>query len=268
MGSFDASLRTIGDRTGIAATLTVTDGRLSISAGDQSIGDWSLEEIQLEPTPTGYRMAAEGEQILIDLPDADQFTLALNGKKVKAPKAEKRPRNRSPKHVSEPEKVETAPSEPVRATPAVSAKADDRATEAPDEATGFMATIDRALDSAHQKWGGLFPSWAFTRGMAFVLAASLVLLLALPQIAFYALLLGGVALVMVGAVLYTDSVLSARWLPGRMTPMHVLLFGVGFILTGVLVGMASRSMVNRLALAVILVGGTYTAMLIAGRKTA
>lgn len=267
MGSFDASLRTIGDRNGIAATLTVIDGRLSISAGDQSIGDWSLEEIQLEPTPTGYRMAAEGEQILIDLPDADQFTLALNGKKVKAPKAEKRPRNRTPKHVSEPEKLETQ-SVPEKATPVVTAKADDRPTEAPDEATGFMATIDRALDSAHQKWGGLFPSWAFTRGMVFVLAATLVLILALPQMAFYALLLGGVALVMVGAVLYTDSVLSARWLPGRMTPMHVLLFGVGFILTGVLVGMASRSMVNRLALTVILVGGAYMAMLIAGRKTA
>ena len=86
MWTFDASLRTLGDRKGLPATLTIEDGRLAIDAGDQPIGDWSLSEIQLEPTPTGYRMAAEGEQILLDIENVDDFTLALNGKKVKGRK--------------------------------------------------------------------------------------------------------------------------------------------------------------------------------------
>ena len=270
MGRFDASLRTIGDRTGLAATLTIDNGRLMIEAGDQTIGDWALDEIHLEQTPNGYRMAAEGEQILIDLPNADEFDLALRGKKVRGAK-------RAPKSVkqSESEKAESKPvarvASTVPAEKAVEAKPSGRRAkhsrepktdrkQADESDSGLLATLDKALDTAHGKWGGLFPSWMFTRGTAYVLVAALVLLLVFPQIVFYALLLGGVLLVMLGAVLYTDSVLSARWLPGRMTPMHVLIFGVGTLLLGVVVALAARNLIYMIVLGVVIVAGVYLTM--------
>ena len=80
MSSFSASLKTLGDRQGLPATVVLENDRLSIAAGDESIGDWSLDEIQLEPTPNGYRMAAEGEQLLIEMPDAEAFKSELTKK--------------------------------------------------------------------------------------------------------------------------------------------------------------------------------------------
>jgi hypothetical protein len=46
--------------------------------------------------------------------------------------------------------------------------------------------------------------------------------------------------VIVGAIVYTDSVLASKWLPGRMTPIHVLIFGVAILMFGVLLGVIAR----------------------------
>ena len=50
------------------------------------------------------------------------------------------------------------------------------------------------------------------------------------------LLATGAILIMGGAVIYTDPMLASRWLPGRMSPVHVLLFGVVVLLLGVVLG--------------------------------
>ncbi|MCZ6504618.1 MAG: hypothetical protein O6834_01370, partial [Actinobacteria bacterium] len=75
-----ASLKTLGDREGLPAVIHLSEGRLSIQAGNESIGEWGLDEIQLEPTPTGYRMAAEGEQIILEFTDKDAFQAELSSK--------------------------------------------------------------------------------------------------------------------------------------------------------------------------------------------
>ena len=77
MSSFAASLKTLGDRKGLPATVVLENDRLSIKAGEEPIGDWALDEIRLEPTPTGYRMAAEGEQLLIEMSDVAGFESEL-----------------------------------------------------------------------------------------------------------------------------------------------------------------------------------------------
>ena len=91
MSSFSALLKTIGDRKGLPVTVHLEDDRLSINAGDQALGDWPLSEIHLEPIATGYRMDAEGEQILIELQDSEAFELELHKKpprtRVKVPSA-------------------------------------------------------------------------------------------------------------------------------------------------------------------------------------
>ena len=83
MGSFAASLKTLGDSEGLPAVIHLSEGRLSINAGSESSGEWALDEIRLEPTATGYRMAAEGEQIILEFTDLDAFQaeLSSNGKR-------------------------------------------------------------------------------------------------------------------------------------------------------------------------------------------
>jgi hypothetical protein len=77
MGTFSASLRAVGDVTALPATVEISEGRLTISAGSSEIGSWPLDEISLQEIPTGYRMVAEGDQILLELKDVTSFSAAL-----------------------------------------------------------------------------------------------------------------------------------------------------------------------------------------------
>lgn len=194
MGSFSASLKTIGDREGLPATVNVDNGRLSIDAGTASIGEWALDEIRLEPTPTGYRLAAEGEQLLLDMADSERFADELSkGKK-------KRPQVKLP------------------------------------SSEGVMRQVDRGLDAAKHRWGSLLPEWVFTRFMFGVVVGALILTIVFPGLVSTFLLLAGVLMVMLGAVVYSDNMLASKWLPGRTTPIHVLIFGVAILMLGVLLG--------------------------------
>lgn len=196
MGSFAASLKTLGDSEGLAAVIHLSEGRLSIDAGEESIGEWALDEIRLEPTPTGYRMAAEGEQIILELTDIEAFEteLSASGK-----------RNRS----------------------------------MPDIAK-LLAPVDTGIAFAEKKWGALLPRWVFTRIMFGALIAALALVIIFPGLVSIVLLVAGLLMVMFGAVVYTDPMLASKWLPGRMSPVHVLLFGVANLLAGVLLGIIAR----------------------------
>jgi hypothetical protein len=80
------------------------------------------------------------------------------------------------------------------------------------------------------------------------------------------MLLSGVLLVMLGAVLYTDSVMAARLLPGRMTVMHVLISGVGLLLLGVLVAMTAQNRLYVAVLGVAVLGAGYLATRITARR--
>jgi uncharacterized membrane protein SirB2 len=62
----------------------------------------------------------------------------------------------------------------------------------------------------------------------------------LPGLVSTFLLVSGVLMIMFGAVVYTDSMLASKWLPGRMSPMHVLLFGVVILMLGIFLGVLAR----------------------------
>jgi len=196
MGSFAASLKTLGDSQGLPAVIHLSEGRLSIDAGEESIGEWALDEIRLEPTPTGYRMAAEGEQIILEVGDVDAFETELSdsGK-----------RNRSMPEMGK-----------------------------------LLAPVDRGIAFTEKKWGALLPQWVFTRIMFGVVIAALLLVIIFPGLVSGLLLIAGLLIVMFGAVLYTDPMLASKWLPGRMSPVHVLLFGVAILLVGILLGIIAR----------------------------
>jgi hypothetical protein len=74
-------------------------------------------------------------------------------------------------------------------------------------------------------------------GVAF---GALILAIIFPGLVSSFLLIAGAMLVVLGAIVYSDAMLASRWLPGRTTPTHVLLFGVAVLMLGVLLGVIAR----------------------------
>lgn len=209
--------------------MTVADHRITIAAGDQEIGAWSLDEVVLEPTSESvFRLEVEGDKILIDLEDAASFRDVLDS----TSRMRRRPKVRAKK----PKKAAEAKTEPVRTATVRETKVEEKA-EKPE--TTFLMRLDAILEKAENRWGSLLPSWVFTRATVVALLAVVIGAAVVPGIVSWILVLGGLLTVLLGAVVYTDTMLATRWLPGRMTPMHVLLFGVTFVMLGVLLGVVA-----------------------------
>lgn len=242
MERFDASLRAIGDVKALPATVGLGDGQLSLAAGDTDLGTWAINEIEFEPIPTGYRMSVEGDQIIIELRDVDAFTEALD----KGRKRRMRGRKQKKSKQTEPAAVQahTEPTPPTQARrsrevalppasePTVSRKSPER--------TRLIDRIDRMLVKAQKRFGPYLPDWVFTRFMFGILISAIILMVVLPGFISVILLVGGLLLVLLGAVVYTDPMLASRLLPGRTAPQHALLFGVLTLMVGVLLGVIAR----------------------------
>jgi hypothetical protein len=96
--------------------------------------------------------------------------------------------------------------------------------------------VDALIAKAEKRWGSLLPTWVFSRKTILAIAGVLIVTVFLPGLISTLMLITGLLSVLFGAVAYTDQVMAAKWLPGRMTPLHVLIGGVGILMVGVLVG--------------------------------
>lgn len=250
MGTFSASLRAIGDVKSLPATIELSDGTLSIFAGDTEIGSWPLKEINLEEIPTGYRMAAEGEQILIELKDVSSFASELQATtKKRLSFGRKKQETASSKPQTDPAVISRPEPEP-RARAQVDEKPTDRVVpelpkvEKVGKSSGWttkgLALVDGTLARANKKLGPYLPEWFFTRAMFAIAFGALMLMLVLPGLVSVFLLVAGGLMVMFGAIVYSDTMLASRWLPGRTTPQHALLFGVAILMMGVLLGVIAK----------------------------
>lgn len=235
MGTFAASLKTMGDRRGLPATISVDDGHIRIDAGDAPIGSWLLTEIDLQPTPTGFRMAAEGEQLFIELSDTAGFQSEIAVKN-------KRNGGRRGGRAKSTRTKTIAPSE----RPAHELNGSRTGKRATERTFSFPAKdqilnlVDKSLALAKKRWGSLLPEWVFTRVMFAVVVGAFILMVIFPTWVSTFLLVAGLVLVVFGSVVYMDSIMASKWLPGRMAPMHVLLFGVATLLFGVLLGVIAN----------------------------
>lgn len=99
--------------------------------------------------------------------------------------------------------------------------------------------LDEALNAAEERWGDRLPSWAFTRGALTSTLIVLLLAAVLPGLVSNILLICGMATVLYGAVVFTDPMLAARWLPSRIVPSHVLLTGAAVLVLGVILAVAT-----------------------------
>jgi len=252
MGTFSASLRATGDIRSLAATIELSDGHLSIVAGSTEIGRWSLSEIRLEEIPTGYRMAAEGEQILLEIKDLASFNAELekaSKKRVgRARKKEERGLGAPDVEPTGVAAVKTVPSlisSTSSATPTRPETTDSTAAKAKPQTrrgagSGLLGAVDSLLIKAKKRFGAVLPDFMFSRAMFVISIAMLVVMALLPSVFSTILLIAGASLVLFGAIVYNDSVLASRWLPGRATPQQALLLGLGVLLLGVLLGMIAK----------------------------
>lgn len=258
MGTFTASLRAIGDVQALPATVRLEEGRLSIDAGETEIGTWPLTEVHLEPMPTGYRLAAEGEQILIELKDIDSFTEALrevSKRKFRIPSLRKG-KTEEPETVGWEDKTPSPPTAPAApaepkpqrqvALPPAPVEVKPKSARKPKDpnSSGWtekgLAFVDGTLHTAQKRFGPYLPEWMFTRIMFGVVFVALVLMVVLPGLVSAFMLISGALIVVFGAVVYSDPMLASRWLPGRTQPPHVLLFGVAILMMGVLLGVVAN----------------------------
>ena len=234
MGTFNASLKTPGDMKGLPATLRVDQGRLHIAAGDTPIGDWSREEIALEPIAGGFRLKVEGEMLLVEMNEVEAFESELmpsTRKEKRGGRTEHRPATTATK-IKAPRSKNKAPRTKTRPTPG-------RAPKKPKEERK-QSRLDVVLDKAEKRWGSLLPSWVFTKAVAYAAIAFVAATVFFPGVISVLVLVAGLALVLLGAVAFSDSVLASKWLPGRARPDHALIAGVAMLLLGILIRLLVR----------------------------
>ncbi|HWB90157.1 MAG TPA: hypothetical protein VG872_13255 [Acidimicrobiia bacterium] len=78
MTSFDARLRMVGESGfPLGVEVDLTGERMVLSADGKQLADWSLEEIRIFPTPSGFRIDAEGEAVILNVTDGDRFAAEI-----------------------------------------------------------------------------------------------------------------------------------------------------------------------------------------------
>jgi hypothetical protein len=238
MGGFAAALKVGADTEPLSTKLEVEGGRLIIRAADQKIGDWALSDLEFERVSGGYRLDVEGEELILDVEDLLGFQEAISVQPAK--------RRRS-KHISSPNnnssRSHIARERQVRASLEATSPADpeDSKSEETTVVARSLGVVDSALEKAKASAGSDWPGWIFTRWTVFSAVALVLLVIVLPGVFSTMFLIGGLGAVVLGAVLYTDDAMARRWLPGRITALHVLIGGTGLAVLGVLIAVLRGS---------------------------
>jgi hypothetical protein len=223
MGQFQGSLRLPGDSRPLPATVQLLDGRLRISCGDHAIGDWSIDTVDIAQVPEGIRVKAEGEVLILDIPDREAFTHAAA---FQAPKSKRLSRakrsSRSKSQTSLPTRPAATATKPAKSA---APKGESR--------------IDQLLARAKDRWGRNAPGWVFSRWGLAAAAALLVLCVVFAELVSNLLLIVGVIGLLIGGVTMLDSVIARRVLHHRVTPIQVVIGGGSVFVVGLLVGFAA-----------------------------
>lgn len=78
MSAYEGWLRISGeDEPPLSVEIDLTEDRLTVTAGDIQVGDWSRDEIRIAALQDGFHLRAEGEEIILDVTDDARFALDL-----------------------------------------------------------------------------------------------------------------------------------------------------------------------------------------------
>jgi hypothetical protein len=223
MGQFQGSLRLPGDSRPLPATVQLRDGRLQISSGDHSIGDWSIDTVDIAQVPEGIRVKAEGEVLLLDIPDREAFSQAAASY---SPRPKRLARAR---RSSKPQPAQSLPSRPAP----TKVKPDKPAKAAKPKGE---SRIDQLLAKGKERFGARAPDWVFSRWGLAAAVGVIALCVVFAELVSNLLLIAGVIVLLIGGVTMLDSVIATRVLHHKVTPIQVVIGGGTIFVVGLLVG--------------------------------
>lgn len=83
MTSFDARLRMIGEKGfPLGVEIDLSAERMIVTADGAGIADWALDDIRIVPTPSGFRIDAEGETIILNVTEGNRFRAEIGPRLV------------------------------------------------------------------------------------------------------------------------------------------------------------------------------------------
>ncbi len=78
MPEFTGSVRLASDpTTSVTADVVIDDVHLVVSSGPAQIGDWTRQEIEIDAAADGFRLHADGEDLILDVTDPEGFAAAV-----------------------------------------------------------------------------------------------------------------------------------------------------------------------------------------------
>lgn len=231
MTQFKASLTLTNDPMPLVITADLGEGRLTLLSDGEEIGQWSLDQVNLERILGGYRFDADGETVTLKITESDRFADELdrilnppvpNKKDQKKEKKEKLPRTRTDPVA--PADVES-PAPPTRV----------KKQKAP-KATGQVSWLDARLEAIDRRWGRYLPGWILSKGGLLVVLGVLLAMVAKPGwFSSIFLIIAAVGL-MASAVAMVDQVVAVKIFRGRYSAVQGLLVSLGVGLIGLLLG--------------------------------
>lgn len=222
MTQFQASLIAAGDPEPLPTTVELNQGKLVIASNGQAIGDWPVEDLDIERIVGGFRVKLDGEVAVLKLTHSDEFNAEL--RQFNESKAEPVKEPRRAKKVKEAKEPR----------PAARAEAKERPAKDPGE--GFLVRLDEKLEVASKKWNRYLPDWLFTRGGVAVVSLFLVAVLAFRSLfATMFLVIAAIGLI-TSAVALLDQVIAARIFRNGFTPIHGLIGSLAVVLFSILLG--------------------------------
>jgi hypothetical protein len=78
MSEFTGNLRLARDpTTSVAADVVVEADRIVLNSGTSQIGDWGRQEVDIDVSVDGFRLRADGEDLILDVTDPEGFAAAV-----------------------------------------------------------------------------------------------------------------------------------------------------------------------------------------------
>ncbi len=238
MRTYNGSLRV--EATVIEAEFRVGDDRLEVNANQEVLGSWPLDEVGLDDMGAELGLLLDGERVVVELADRDEFIAALSphkkrGRKRRSPKAQrpkKTPRGKTRPKTGKPQRVK----KPAKAERPSIAEADgDVELPKPARSGGGWRQIasDLAVLLKPETWRNVLSQrlvkWVIA-SLA-VIGVALLVIFAAEGLGMIIMLLGMVALI-IGALAVSEDLTAYSLIPGNLSETTVVLSGVAALVIG------------------------------------
>lgn len=86
MASFDARLRLVGEPGfPLGVVVDLTGKQMVVSVDGSELASWSLEDIVISQNSDGFHIAAEGEEVVLNVNERVRFATELRSRSKPAP---------------------------------------------------------------------------------------------------------------------------------------------------------------------------------------